>query len=553
MEDTMMQEPYKNCIIGKTAKINQYVLFGFNLVLTFLFMISHYSLSGILSYLFAMSLLFWSIYRAKTVLPAVSFLPYLFLADMLVFLGVFFSELKGIWNLLHVFSFMAVPMEIPVLLFVAGTVTMFVGFVMKKRNWITGISLGLLGSSAVFQGWSNGSISRLRFSVSGTGGRLLLAVLLIALAWTVILYIIENTTPKEIGKSIAIGYGIAFVAFLICAERNFLQNHLSGWQTVLQSWMAVAFRWSVVIPISVLFLGMVAAIYLAEKEHDRKLTVDSYALLVGFDFIFIGKLISDLYFSHNWIFLVLSLIGTLYAMNQDCLDRKPFLLDSLSFLALKQGLIVCFVLLLKSGLWWNAAFTLLLLIIFYQIRKKATTKGGLMFWGLLVGSIGLQALAYALIRSHSKEVFLLLLCILAVGLFAMILLHRGQIGPRGRRQLYSIGICIGLALLCSLTVTKYGIRVQSSTENQGEVLLFVKQDDVAGESPESAYYYWRDSFGKRRSENTEWNGSNKKVKIENEVLVVVTKDKKGVTATKVIWYPFWKEKLGISEIERSTR
>ena len=527
-------------IYNKETKIG---LFIANFLLMLPYVIKNHTNIGLITTLVVLVLLFVILYKSNNDVPGVVYIPLVILADIAIYIGLHFDVLKKTFNPKY-YQYLYKGLEgtdIVLWLYVAGIALYVMGLLYGKNKnaWLTGAGCIVLLETAVIKLRSNADIKALSFE--GYGASLFTWILVLGVVWIVYSQYTALTMPKNKGyyrlTEIII---VAALLTLITAETKYFDGIWSGWASSLLELPHTMFAWWKVILATVV---MVIGAYIKVDDSGFGFRVDSYALIIGAELVFSIKLMMCNYFPYCWVLLIALIIGTFKVMINDYSNNKQTLhLDAVSYMVIQYVVFIVIFFMLKKGLWINLIISIIWGMTFYNelfVKKKSANNQA--NWFLIMLCIATEVIAWIWQFRFSIETMLMIALIFS-GVFITLWIiskkHPASVtAPDSIRWI----LCIGMIILCLLTMTKYGTKIKFK-ENQDSANQNVSVAlDARGKKNEisEAYYFWRDKYGRKTSKKIDLKGESSDIHIKDEILTVITTDSHGVRTTSYYWYPHW--------------
>lgn len=526
-------------VIGETVRINKYVIFGLNSVFTLIYVIRNFAISGIVTYLIATLLMFLVAFKSSEDIPAVADLPIIILADIIIYLGVRFRELKSMVDIDNLTSYFSDVDPVFWILFWTGIAVGIVGIVNIQFSWLTGFAGGLIGVSIILMGWSNCNIKNLKFINDGKA--LLILFVLGNILWTVFLYLIVKTVPSRATSIILIEIILLVIVIAgLTVGNDYIKECLPVWKVIILKLPNTVFAWWKVILSSVVILAGIFMLYLIEGDGGNGLSVDTYALVIIGELILTAKLLMSNYFTYNWLIPILLLLGTLRCMNNDYTSRKTLRLSSIAYLSVQNCVAILMIFLFKKGLWMNVCLSIVFFTVFYvkhsKIRKANHNNS---FWVMILLCIVGQTAAWVWRNNFAKDLMILLAVVLGSGILTIIAINLKQPGGRTAPNNLRIIVCVCVTVICLMVLIQNTTKIHSRTDRASETVTIILDAKGKNNSISSAYYYWRDSTGRIMTKEIIIPSNKYKIAIKEEILTIVSKDSYGFVTSKILWYPFW--------------
>lgn len=524
-------------VIGKTVRIHKLALWVGNALFLLPLLLRKYTIQGLAVYIGCLLLLLWREWKSSSNFPAAAELPAFLLADSTVLAGLYFEELKALWDLSAADTFFRGSGNWFWILLVVGMLVGAAGLFSEEKAWISGIGGALVGTALILQGWSNGRVEEFAFV---PGGRALLhTFLLAAFLWTVCLYAIVRTAPKKRGGALGTGFLLlcAFTVLLI-AEKGFLNAHMPTLERIWQQMPTRYFAWWKTLLGVALLAGLAVTLYVREGDKGNHLSVDTYALILGAELLLCVRLLWAWYVPFGWLLLVFLAIGVCRCMENDYAGKKTFRLDSVLFLPTQFVCGAAALFLLRQGLWINVLVTAVLAAFFYaQWGKKKTASTQARWWVVLLCGIAGEMAAMLFHYRFSREGLALLVSILIVSVLAVLTLSTRQ--PAGRTvPVWTRAVVCGCAVVLCLALFSQGGVAISLEETEDGASVIVELTPRGSENRlSSAEYLWRDKWGRTRSRERTPVQSGEIIPVEGEVLTILARDAQGVETSRVMWFP----------------
>ncbi len=525
-------------VVGKTAKINKYVLLGLNALFALPFVVRNYSVQGLVTYLIAMLLLFLVFLRSSDHTPAISELPLILLADVITYIGVHFLDLRPRINMDGLSSYFSDAGAFFWVLFLAGLTLGLVGISNKNRSWVTGFAGGLMGSSVILLGWSNCDINNFHFY--GSGASLLLLFIILNFLWTVILYFIVKTTPEKTTGAIWIGIVLLCTLMVVLTVgTDYIREYLPIWKAGLLEWPHTLFAWwKVILSCVVLFVG-IFTLYTIDGDNGNHLSVDAYALVVAGEIILTTKILMSNYFTLCGLILIGLIISTFKCMMNDYSGEKTLRLNSIAYLVAQYFTALLMIYLFRNGFWVNVLVSLSFFVAFYVEHNKPRKHYSMAHWIMILLCIVSETAAFVWRKCFSVDLLILLAVVLVASIMTISVINLKQPGERTAPDILRIIVCVCVAIVCLAAASRNSIKIGSEIEESSKTITIDVEAKGKNNSVYSAYYSWRDMTGKALTEDIEILGSKSTIEIESEVLTIVIEDAQGFVTSKIIWYPHW--------------
>lgn len=526
-------------ILGETVKENKIVLFLINCLLMLPFIIRNHSIIGIVSSLAILLILFFILFKSSEIIPASAYLPIIIVADVCCYVGVRFELLKLCFDmdaLSYFFQGMGSPC---IFLLMIGCALFFVGRTKQTLTWLSGIGGTAIGTAIILHGWSNCDFAALKFY---SNGDTLLAILVLStLLWTILIQFIGMTVPikRDANNWIGIFLLVGFLVFCII-EQSYTSVMLPKWKIMILNWPHTLFSWWRVILATMVLLIGTFLLYTMNGDDGNGLSVDTYALILIALSVFSIKFLMINFFSYNWMCFLIMIVGTLWCMKNDYLERPTLQLNSIMYLSAQFIAFLFTIILLKKGLWINVIVTIVFGAVFYtQYVKKKRTSDINSHWVMILLCIVAEAAAWMCKYRFCIEGFSMIVMVLIVAITAMSIINLRHPNSMKAPDSIRITICVCLAILCLLTMNKFGAKI--STKFDSETLKATIEIQPRGKKNEvkSACYYWRDKNGKESSKEVILKNNGETIAIQDEVLTIITIDVNGVQTTSNYWYPHW--------------
>lgn len=530
-------------VSGRYNKETKIGLFIANFLLMLPYVIKNHTNIGLIISLVILVLLFVILYKSNNNLPGVVYAPLTILADISIYIGLHFDVLKTTFNPKY-YQYLYKGLEgtdIVLWLYVVGIALYVVGLLngKNKNAWLTGVGCIVVLETAIIKLRSNADIKALSFE--GYGASLFTWVLILGVVWTVYSQYTALTMPQNKGyyRLVEILL-VAALLTLLTAETKYFDGIWSGWASALLELPHSLFAWWKVILATVI---MVVGAYIKVDDSGFGFRVDSYALIIGAELVFSIKLMMSNYFPYCWVLLLVLIIGTFKVMINDYSNHKETLhLDAASYIVIQYVVFIVIFFMLKKGLWINLLISILWGMVFYNeffVKKKSESNKA--NWYLTMSCIASEVIAWMWQFRFSIET-LLMIALIFGGVFITFWIinkkHPASVtAPDSIRWI----LCIGMILLCLIAMTKYGTKIKFKEKQDSANQTVTVVIDARGKNNEisEAYYYWRDNYGRKTSEEKAVKGEMSDIHIKDEILTVITTDSHGVRTTSYYWYPHW--------------
>lgn len=539
----MMRLNLTSVVSGGYNKETKIGLFIANFLLMLPFVINNLTNMGLITTLVIPALLFLILYKSNNDVPAVVYIPLVVLSDIATYIGVNYDVLKKTFDP-HIYQYVYKGLDVNSIVFwlyVVGISLYAVGVLNKKDNnaWLTGAGCIVFLEAVIIKFRSNADINDLQFE--GYGATLFTWILVLGVVWIIYSQYTAITMPENKGyyrlvEIILVGALLT----LLTAETQYFDGIWISWSVALLSLPHTLFAWWKVILVT-LILVIGACIKVDDSGFGFR--VDSYALIIGAELIFSIKIMMCNYFTYCWVLLIALMIGTFRVMINDYSNHKKTLhLDAASYMVVQYVVFIVIFFMLKNGLWINVIISILWGMFFYNeffVKKKSVNNQS--NWYLIILCIASEVIAWIWHFRFSIEVMWMIILIFS-GVFVTLCII-SKIHPASFKAPDSIrwGLCMGMIILCLFTMTKYGTKIKVKDDHAFEHQAITLELDARGKNNEvnEAYYFWRDKYGRKISEEIEVKGKASDIPIRDELLTVITTDSHGVRTTFYYWYPHW--------------
>lgn len=530
-------------VSGKYNKETKIGLFIANFLLMLPYVAKNHTNIGLITTLVVLVLLFVILYKSNNDVPGVVYIPLIILADIAIYIGLHFDVLKKTFNPEY-YQYLYKGLEgtdIVLWLYAAGITLYVVGLLngKNKNTWLTSVGCIVILETAIIKLRSNADIKALSFE--GYGASLFTWILVLGIVWTVYSQYTALTMPKNRGYyRLAEIILMAVFLTLITAETKYFDGIWSGWASALLELPHTLFAWWKVILVTVV---MVIGAYIKVDDSGFGFRVDSYALIIGAELVFSIKLIMCNYFPYCWVLLIALIIGTFKVMINDYSNHKETLhLDAASYVVIQYVVFIAIFFMLKKGLWINLLISIIWGMAFYNelfVKKKSANNHA--NWYLIIFCIASEVIAWMWQFRFSIETMLMIALIFG-GVFItnLIISKKHPASVKAPDSIHWI-LCIGMIILCLLTMTKYGTKIKFKENQDSANQTVTVVLDARGKNNEisDAYYFWRDKYGRKTSKEIDVIGESSDIHIKDEILTVIITDSHGVRTTSYYWYPHW--------------
>ncbi len=530
MEENQGTEKKLVPVTGKTALIDQWILFGANALLMLVYTVQHFSLTELIVYVCCMALLYVS--RKKEPVPALSRVPACLLADLTI---VGFSNLSMLTSSVNVYGLRFLLNRFAPLSLVLAAAGMALFLIARSRSSVIlkGVSGTIIVLAAALGSFSTFTFSQFDFY---THGKLLACIVLAGgFCWTLLQQVISLTVPQEQQSARWAGIVIvpvcaAVIILAPTAVNDFLfscarkaealfAGNLTGWKVLFAA---------------AIVLGLDVALY---KADDRRFSVDAYGLILLLEVYVSLQLLTLFYSAFNWVLAVLLTGGTVRCMRNEYSGEKTMGLSSKWYLSAQAVAFFATVLMLHWCLWFNLLFSVLIVLLFMYKRDAGKNRKSLLRWILVELSIGVEAAGLLFQYRRSMDALVVVCAVLAVTIVTTCLLHTDyKVVKLPLSKWIMPAICCALAVLCLLPLLRFGARITcTSGESVGSAKSVTIRSRGKSNQIANAYYFCRYKFG-RKVEGTYAAGLQTSVPKAGDLLVVVAVDKHGVETRAYYWW-----------------
>ncbi len=532
-------------IAGRCAKISKLVLFGINAVLMLIFTLRNFSVIGIAGFVIFSVLSFLIFYKSSKFVPAIVDLPVAILADVLIYLSVNFEGVMENLDLDALYYYFEETSGtfwgIVAIAVLFGAVSLGSG----KWVWLTGVTGGIISFLLIMVGEGAGYITDHEYPYMSI--ILKIGVVLFALIWILLLYLIGRYVPKRVVGTVWIGIGLMLIfASLLIFESQFLKQSVPFFKTGISMNAILKVQWWHVIMICIVLFGLAFALFMLNRDINNGLCLDSYFVILAFEIILTSKILLTYYFSYNFLILVCIIIGTLKCIKNNYAQKTTMGLDVIPYLVSQYVIALALLFLMRNGWWCNVILGLVLIIVLYSDRNKRMRlqeEKSFVHWVIVLSGIISQGMALAWHIVFSAEIFTLLAIIFVLSVATVFIINMKAPGMRMAPAYLSRVVCLLVAFSCISVISGYPFSVDyeiDESEKSVQVDVTCRKDYVKEAKIE---YYYRDMLGRRVAESKYFLSSSQTIPIEGEMLKIAVKADNGVVTTKTIWYPYDLNKL----------
>lgn len=517
-------------------KRNKLIFFALNLLLVVpraLRLYSPVGLAGTAVILLVMFLL--TVYKSDAGRPASRNLPLMGVLDVCIFAVQSYQQLRFMFNPDNIERLLSNLNPSIYLLLMVPTIA--VGIVFRKILWLGGVGRAAAGAVFILAVFSDGEIPIPHFY--GDIKYFFVLYLLCAVGWLILCAIAYYTDPKTLTASMWLSWALLAALFVLCtAATGMVPALAAATRGYIMELSRVGLAWWKVLLAAVALAGGCVAAY---DYDNRKMGSDSVVLGAMASGFLLMRILISFYVIFNWILFPVFLAGSLRCLYDEARKAKTLRLIAPVYLPVQLAVLVLADYLMKTGLWMLAILICVYTVVFYATAGKHTTPGYRRFhWLVVLSCPAVLAAGYIWHRCFTLWSLVLIGMMYVVFAFAIVLLEWPHPGNQDSPDTYKWIVCGFMALLCLITLTRYGAKVR---------VTFIEEDNSAvitvdARGKDNAVTYaeisWSGLTGESSGRERPLLAGETILPIEDEKLTIVVTDAYGVTTTVTDWYPKWR-------------
>lgn len=533
MEETAAKRDIGQYVL---LKRNNLIFFALNLFLIVPRILKQYSPVGWVGAAVVLLLMFClTVHKPEAGRPASRNLPLMGVLDVCILAVLSYQPLMDLLDP-EMAEYILSDMEYSNLWFPLMLAALAGSVVLRRHLWLGGLCRAAAGACFIVVLFSDGALPWPYFY--NDTEMFFVLYLLGAAGWLILCALAYYADPQSLSGSVWMSWVLLAALFLLCMTETLMipslaaaaEEYLFAISSVGLAW------WKVLLAAAVLICGSIA-VY---GYSDHRMGPDSLVLGVMACCLLLLRVLISRYFIFSWVLFPVLLAGSFRCLYNEFRHTKTLRLISPVYLPVQLAALVLAVHLLKTGLWILAILICAYTVVFYATAGKNTTPGYRRFhWLTVLSCPAVLAVGYIWQRCFAVTSIILIGVMYAVFAFTILILNWPHPDKKEGSDVYRWVICGFMTLLCLVTVTRYGTKVQVTFLEEDSLAVITLEARGADNDVSSAAISWSSLTGGSSGREIALSAGENVVPIKDERLTIVVTDSYGITTTVTDWYPKW--------------